>query len=390
MHKWSPVDKYHKPACGPSGSGTHQRAIFNFKEPPMETALPARISGMLKPENYMPSISIVMPFDPKMTAKNEIAQALNTAAEEAIGQVQRYYPDDMGILAIQKLRMVLQNLNWSTHKKSVAIYVSPVFEKVLYLDISVEAKVIVDGSFEIRDLVFCKKQVHKYLVLVLTNEESRIFLGNSESFVRIVSTAPAKHRPEHSDGAMVNHHQAVEMFLQQVDHSLGIILQAYHLPMFVLGSERIIGQFSKLTSHGSSIIGNISGQFSGASPERLLHILQPYVADWKKVIDTDIMNHLQDADDRKRLSAGIGNVWKDVTHHRGSLLVVEKNYMYAADDLSDSAAITKGQLSFSQFSCIRDAVDDIIEKVLINGGDVEFVDEGMLRPYEKIALIHKY
>ena len=39
---------------------------------------------------------------------------------------------------------------------------------------------------------------------------------------------------------------------------------------------------------------------------------------------------------------------------------------------------------------IKDAVDDIIEKVLASGGDVEFVDEGILKDYNKIALIEYF
>ena len=39
---------------------------------------------------------------------------------------------------------------------------------------------------------------------------------------------------------------------------------------------------------------------------------------------------------------------------------------------------------------IKDAVDDIMEKVLANGGDVEFVENGALHEYGKIALIQFY
>ena len=39
---------------------------------------------------------------------------------------------------------------------------------------------------------------------------------------------------------------------------------------------------------------------------------------------------------------------------------------------------------------IKDAVDDIIEKVIESGGDVEFVDEGILTDYQKIVLLEYY
>ena len=52
----------------------------------------------------------------------------------------------------------------------------------------------------------------------------------------------------------------------------------------------------------------------------------------------------------------------------------------------------KGETIFSNSSetnkmVTKDAVDDIIEKVLENGGDVEFVED--LKEYNKIALIEQ-
>jgi len=61
--------------------------------------------------------------------------------------------------------------------------------------------------------------------------------------------------------------------------------------------------------------------------------------------------------------------------------------MYAAEHGSSDEIIYKATEPFNKFSYIKDAVDDVIEKVLENGGDVEFVDEGLLKDYHHIALI---
>jgi stalled ribosome rescue protein Dom34 len=63
-----------------------------------------------------------------------------------------------------------------------------------------------------------------------------------------------------------------------------------------------------------------------------------------------------------KLCYGLKAVWNTATHRRSRLLVVEETFM--------------GEL-----------VDDIIEKVLKDGGDVEFVEQGTLSGYQQIALI---
>ncbi|MES2331466.1 MAG: hypothetical protein V4539_17815 [Bacteroidota bacterium] len=360
----------------------------------MQTAMSPEIREVLGAVHYMPSISIIMPFEPKMNPKAEISHALKLAVDKIQREVSKNYPNELGRLVIQKLRTVLENLNFSTHKKSIAIYVSPVFEKVLYLDIAVEEKIIVDESFEIRDLVYSKKQLHKYLVLVLTGKESRIYLGSSENFVRIVSNTPVQVNEDdrHGDQSDNASHKEILMdkFLHQVDQSLDIILNAYHLPLFLLGTEKIAGHFMKLTKHKAAIVDYIHGSFGESTIGQLQGVLQPHVADWKQVKQKEILNRLDAAQNKHLLAAGIHAAWREALNHKGSLLVVEKNYMYASLQSNNGDAIYPTVEKYSHFSYIKDAVDDVIEKVLENGGDVEFVEKGLLDTYDHIALIQRY
>src|SRR5690242_3031048 len=145
----------------------------------MKPASSSQVLDVLESIHYRPCISIIMPFEPKMNAKAEISQRLKSAVDKVEKNVKEEYPEDLGNLVILKLRNIIRNLNFSTFKKSVAIYVSPVFEKVLYLDIPVQEKIIVDGSFEIRDLLYSKKEMQQYLVLVLSGKFSKVYVGSA-------------------------------------------------------------------------------------------------------------------------------------------------------------------------------------------------------------------
>jgi Bacterial archaeo-eukaryotic release factor family 3 len=365
----------------------------------MNTTITPEINEILNAVHYRPAISIIMPFEPKMGLKTELAHSLKTACDKVEHEIINNYPNDISTMVIQKIRTIIKGLNFNTHKKSIAIYVSPVFQKVLYLDIPVEEKIIIDESFEIRDLVYSKKQLHKYLVLLLSSKESRVYLGNTETFVRIISNTPEsvnaakKEMPEKvanfSDPAE-RKEIVMEKFLRHTDNSLGIILNAYNLPLFVLGTERTLGHFKSLTKHSAAIIEYVHGNYEEGTLEELKHLLQPHIADWKKVIQKKLLNKLEEAAGNKKLVTGIRDVWREAINQRGRLLVVEKNFMYAAQHGGSEEVIYKIAEPYNKFSYIKDAVDDVIEKILENGGDVEFVDEGVLKDYQQIALIQYY
>lgn len=365
----------------------------------MKQMLTPEIREVMEAVHYRPAVSLIVPLGAKINLTTELGYSLKTAADKVEKELLINYPGETGQLVIQKLRSVIRNLAIDPAKKSVAIFVSPVFQKVVYLDIAVEEKMIIDESFEIRDLIYSKKQLHKYLVLLLSGKESRIYLGNSSTFVRVVSNIPESVEAYKNDipekvtnFSDVSDRKEILMdkFLQHIDHSLDLILNEYKLPLFVLGTDRILGHFKKLTKHAGAIVEYISGNYEEASQPELLHLLEPHITNWKKVQQKNLLNQLEEAASKKKLATGIKEVWEEAVNNKGRLLVVEKNYMYAAQHGASETVLNKVTEPHSNISYLKDAVDDVIEKVLAGGGDVEFADEGSLKDYQHIALIQYY
>jgi hypothetical protein len=365
----------------------------------MKETLTPELGEIMQASHYRPAISIILPFEPKMGLKNELSYSLKLVMDKVARELKVNYPVDTVQLMMEKLSVLVKNLNFNTLKKSIAIYLSPVFEKVLYLDIPVEEKIVVDESFEIRDLVMSKKELTRYLVLLLSANESRMFLGSGAEMARILSDSPesihayindAPERVSNFSDPSSRKEILQDKFLKHIDNSLGQVLNAYHLPVFILGPSRILGHFKKLSSHKNFILDFIKGNFEETTIPELRKIMSPYIQDWKRVKEMDILNKLEKAASDKKLSVGIHEAWKYATHLNGRLLVVEKNFRYEADREGNGDDIRAAGVTFNKFSFIKDAVDDIIEKVLENGGDVEFMENGMLKDFERIALIRYY
>lgn len=365
----------------------------------MNPIITPEIQEVMKAVHYRPAVSIIMPFEAKANLKTGLMHSLKFAADKVEKELQENYPDELSVPVMLKLRELISNLEVNPQKKSIAVFVSPVFEKVMYLDLEVEEKIIIDESFEIRDLVYCKKQLHKYMALLLSAKESRLYLGNSVRFVRMTldipeSVAAYKNDPPERVANFSDMSEqkeiVMEKFLHHIDKALDRVLHAYHLPLFVLGTDRIMGHFKKLTRHGGAVTKYVTGNYEEATFPELKQLLEPHIADWKNEKQSELLDRLEKAQGNKELAIGITNVWREAMHQKGRLLVVEKNYMYAARHGSSADVIYEADQNTDQSFYIKDAVDDIIEKVLENGGDVEFVEEGLLKDFRQIALVQYY
>ena len=341
-----------------------------------------------------PSVSIFLPFEPKMGMKNTLTFLLAKAADKAVGELKDKYPGEMSILVIQKLKAIMKHLNFSTHKKSLAIFVSPVFEKVYYLNLDVEEKVIVNESLQIRDLVYNKKQSLSFHILLLKEKESRIFLNASNSFVRIPSEGliaenirPQNHTDRISDFSDASSKEIpMKTFLHRVDHSLDIILKYSRLPVFVMGTEDLIEQFKNLTNHRKDIIEYLQGDYEESSLEYLKKILNFCIIDWQKIKQKYLLGQLEEAANKNSLVTGMANVWQEVMNRKGQILILEKRYLQNTVQKED---VLNYEMTapYNKFSCIKNPVDELIEKVLENGGNVELVSNGFLQKHDQVALI---
>lgn len=364
----------------------------------MNKSIPPDIREVINAVAYLPSVSLIMPFEPKMNLKTELAHKLKIAAAKIEHQLLANYEREKATLTINKLRNLISNLNYNTHKKSIALFVSPLIEKAYYLDIPVEEKIIIDESFEIRDLVYSKKDLHQYLVLILSAEWTKTFMGNSNHFIRLKTDTAENadavwNEPPSKTANFTNPSYRKEVmlnkFLKYTDDGLSIILNTTPFPVFVMGTDRTIGHFKKITANKKHIIEYVPGNYEEAAEQEIRKTLAPYLYNWKKVKQDNILHQLDAAMSAGKLVSGIEKAWKKVAEKNSRLLVVEKNYIYPAQHVTETEIIPHDPLGKNGLF-IKDAVDDVIEKVLINGGDVEFVDEGLLKDYNFIALIQYY
>lgn len=339
--------------------------------------------------NCQPCVSVIMPFEPKMNSKMALAHSLKIAADKIKNELHINYAKNVANEVWEKLMNAINHLDYTTHKKSIAIYVSPEIEKIYYLDILVNEKVMVDSSFEIRDIVMNKQDKHEFLLLVISEKKEKIYYGNLNKLQLIVSNyAERIHRdlPE----AVANFTDAetiketdLKKFLHYVDNRLPHLLKYYPMPLFVFAAKKTMGYFKAITIHAQYITGFVHGNFDDATERELIEAIEPQLSNWNAVKEKHLMNYLRIAEDNLNLVSGIHDVWLNANRRHKQLLVVEKDF-YCPAFVTEKGETVFCKSNIDSTVITKDAVDDIIERVLENGGNVEFVDA--LNKYDRIAL----
>jgi len=342
----------------------------------------------------LPCVSVIAPFNPKMVSKSTLASMLQHIYNEVEDKLSANYTVEPTKKVLGKLQNILHNLDYSTHRQSIVIHISPPVEKIYYLNIPVIEKVTVDTSFEIRDFVLSKEDKHEFLLLIIGTQKEEIFVGNDERLKQIVCNRAINMRrdlpPHLTDFSDPKTNKEIRPgnFLKYIDNGLELILKAYPLPLFVMTTEKIMDLFRQVTKHSRYITGFVQGNFENASENKLRSAIMPFTRNWMLIKEKDVMNRLNIAEHDCKLAAGIYDVWQHANGRHGQLLVVEKDFYCPAFAGSNGEMVFSISNGKENKPGIKDAIDNIIEKVLQSGGDVEFVHE--LKKYDHIALIENY
>jgi Bacterial archaeo-eukaryotic release factor family 3 len=343
---------------------------------------------------FLPAVSIIMPFTPVITIKKNLEYNLKNVMGKVEAMLTTYYTFEKAIPVILKLKNLFSNLNFNTHKKSIAIFVSPVVERVYYLGVEMEEKIVIDPSFKIRDLVSCKKEKKEYLILQLSDNFSKMYLGNGTKLELIKSNRLINENCENIVSEKIAAFSVVEdqkefitnKFLFQMDQGLSLILKSYPLPVFVIGSEMILEHFKKITVNDENLVQFIHGNYQEFSEAEHGCVIEHIVSSWKKLKRLHLFKQIKKAKTQNKLRTGVEEILKASTQNRAKLLIVEKKFVSQFQSSKIYNPFFRTDSPCNDFF-IKNEVDDIIKNIFENGGDVEFIDDGPLKYCDHIALI---
>jgi Bacterial archaeo-eukaryotic release factor family 3 len=344
---------------------------------------------------------------------------LVSRAEERLGGDERV-DRSTRTAVLGELAAALAELDQSAPTAGLAIFVSPGEHHVHRLTVPITERVVVDTTFATRDLVRAFQRRLRYRLLVLAEKPTRLFAGTEDSLAEIIGSGfPAEHQDVYSSdsaqprpraartsfpGAIGGQGPALPsvsgrsalrdarlaQFLRDVDASLEARHQPDPLPLIVVGTRELLASYDEVTRHADVIAGRITGAHQHSSASELLTLVQPVMAGLRARRQTEALDAIGAAIARRSLASGLDEVWSLAVQGRGAHLVIERGYVQPARRDGDTlVAVTAEEAEAGGVgdAFVADAVDDIIEAVLLARGEVTFVDDGLLQDRDRIALV---
>ena len=261
-----------------------------------------------------PDITVVFAFEPKNHLEKQLTLVKKTVLEKVETQIKQFEGDEL-IKLVGRLQAVMAYLNNDTSTRSVVIHLSPLEEKIFYLNYEVDERVIINEKFSLLNLTEYKKQAIEYLAIVLTSCHANIYTGDNVLLRRIATLTPdytpvtpgqdACKTECHLANTISGKENTVNKFLQQVDNTLKFFLQSYPLPVFVFGSPRTVEYFKRITNYKAHIIDFFAGGYLDITETGIIELMQPWFKNWHSIKEANLLLNFEENFSAGKAFAGV-------------------------------------------------------------------------------------
>jgi len=156
----------------------------------------------------------------------------------------------------------------------------------------------------------------------------------------------------------------------------------------VVGVERYLAFYQEVTKDPDAIVGVVAGSHDDPNPAALGRLVWPVFKSGATLRRTRALARLHEAVSASRHASGIDQVWRAAFEKRCQILLVETGFEHPADLSPEGDRLLP--YSGRGAAALDDAVDELIERVIADGGDVFFYDPGVLELHQRIAAVLRY
>ncbi|AEV98624.1 hypothetical protein A4D02_21230 [Niastella koreensis] len=355
-------------------------------------------------------VSVIMPTNRLSPGRRADSVELDNMMEKARQELQNKFDNAAIAPLILAMGDLYEQIDFMHNAAGIGVFASAHVKKLIPFFFPVKERVTIAQTFDIRDLLYESYYDTPYVVLQLSQKETKLYNGHLNWLIAIAdSDFPHKNEDEyeysrHSRGnsnaghsfvkEIEKNRSAVEeirfkRFFRETDKLLNNYL-GNKIPLIVMGDNKDLSYFRQITTHEDNIACNVPGSYANYNEHDLGALTWQAM---KLFLDNNKDRVLRDFNEKTGQGLGItglDNIWKAVQEGRGFKLLVEKDYAvpgYLPDHEDYDLVLHEPKQAHR---ILPDAVNSLIILMLEKNGEVIMVENDALRDHKRIALITRY
>lgn len=338
-------------------------------------------------------VTIIMNTHQTRPAIQQDMLTLKNLAKEAEERVLSLYDSKTAEAILRQLKNTINTIDFSRNDKSLIFFICAEFGHYLSLPTSVKNRVVIDKTFATRDVYRAMHETTTYYVLALSRKKARLIKAVNDHGEELKNAPFPLFNPEYNKQRAKLSPDDIEEaliveFFNNVDKALWEVIHNNDLPVVIASEIRNYNIFSKISRLKNKIIGRVPLLHEEAKVHQI-------VAEARHLVEKNLeketkkqLSKLEKAINNQRFLTDYTEVWNAIQQGRGRTLFVKKGFHQPAVFVNGHVALIEKVMKDAPL-VVEDIIDEMIEKMINQKGEVVFIDGNHLDRFNGIALIVK-
>ncbi|GHF99110.1 baeRF3 domain-containing protein [Streptomyces zaomyceticus] len=364
----------------------------------MDPALSSDVLAKLRQPRPYPAVSLVMPThrrEPDNAQDPVRLRNLVAGAEKALQDdpaVTRERRDDV----LDQLRRAVSEIDLAHAEDGLVIFVAAGEHYVWTVARTVPERIVLADTFLTRNLVAAHAAEQPSWALAVSADRVSLWSGSPERVVehtgdgfpltRSLEDPDAERKERVGDLPSTFQDEATRQFLREAHTALRTVLASEPRPLYVIGEPAALALLEETgpLRQGSTPVHR--GGLARGPAAAVREAVEPARTAREAAAATTVLAELDAARGRREFAGGIDEVWQAVKEGRVRLLAVEDHYRTVVRDVGGHLEPAEPSEAESR----DDMVDEIVERALDTGAEVQFVRDDALLDMDRIAGVLRY
>ncbi len=361
----------------------------------------------LQQAHAKPAVSIFIRTHRTFPDNDKDSIALKNQLKLAETNLKKQYDEEITKQVMRHIQQQLADLNQNYNLDTLAIFATPEQAQVVRFPFKAEERVVINDRFMVQDILRNLLSAVHYYVVVATREKGRLIEAVDDRVVHefdpqdtdALNVLPFGAFPMQSDNltaTRVDERAGVEdnyikEFMNRIDKNLQAMRARNNLPVIVVGDKRNLGFYQEVSDQPASIIATVDNitHMDNSDAQHIIDGVQNAVKHYQRQQQEQASQEIQSLRGSSRVRTDLQDIYRAALEGNAATLYVRQNYSLAGHLDADQRAAISEPTSDST-SSQNDMVDDLIELVRKNSGQVMFLDPAMTGELEPLVLVTRY
>ena len=243
-------------------------------------------------------------------------------------------------LIIHNLSKLAAEIDHRHNLESLVLFVNKDIAEYTRLPLAVESRVMVDKSFQTRDLIRALNKQTGYYILLLSRHRARMLEALSDKAVKeIDSFFPVENEVTTvppAAASIANRVSSLQSeFFNKADKMVTEVYKVKPLPIVICTEESNYPEYLKVSDKKDIILGNVKGNKLMDKAHHVVEAVWPFVKNLENERNKSRLLELDSAVNSNQFLTDFNDIWSALNEGRGRTLFVKQGFFQPARLIDD-------------------------------------------------------